>query len=527
MTICPKFLRILIAVTILTAAPLAVATPNRFTTIDHPGAAHTFILGVNTAGDVVGAWDDASGNEHGFVLHDGTFTSFDYPGATWTDAFGITPEGDVVGQYGSASDKATHGFRWKNGTMSPFEIAGPTDLGIPNSMPFGVMPDGTVVGCYHQSTSTGSLVAGSMHGFVLKGSTLTLSELGNTMNTGVNAAGDVVGYGTAYASGATADHGYVLSQGTMTWFSVPGSVFTRPRGISANGDVAGIYQDTAAKKFHGFLYRKGTSTTIDVPGATATRPTGMNAIGDIVGYYTDAKGNHGFLMRRTGMWWNPNQPGTGFMMERQGDQMMVMSFVYSYDGTPTWLSASGRFAGGMLSTGGHAFANGQTMTGGYRMAQDMGAQGMLQTQFADDGSALLNWSPNPFMATSATLQPFGFTGGPGTWGAIENGFWSSPAEPGRTFAIEVQDNNLFIVGSMFDDAGRPTWYLSYGVMADPMQYSGTWTQYGQGPTMMGAGGKPSLMNADAGSVSLKFSDAQNGTLTLPDGRQIAITRSAF
>jgi uncharacterized membrane protein len=529
MTIFPKFVRAVIAAVILTFVPLAGATPNRFTTIDYPGATQTFVNGINSAGDIVGGWVDTAGNEHGFLLHDGAFTSFDYPVADWTVAYGITPQGDIVGQYGLPSEKdlVTHGFILKNGTFSPIEIAGPTDKGVANSMPFAVMPDGTVVGCYHQGSSTGSIVAGTMHGFVLKGTTVTFADLGNTMHLAANAAGDVVGYGTGYDSAATADHGYLLSKGAMTWFSVPNSVFTRPRGIAANGDITGVYQDTAAKKFHGFLYRQGTYATIDVPGATATRPMSMNAIGDIAGYYTDAKGNHGFLFRKTGMWWNPSQPGTGFMMERQGTKMMMMPFVYSYDGTPTWLTATDQFAGGMFSTMARSVGGGPTISGGPKTPGDLGAQGVLDVQFAEDGTAHMNWTPNPFMWSTATLQRFGFTGGPATWGAVENGFWSSPSEPGRTFAIEEQDNNLFVVGAMFDEAGRATWYLSYGQMSGPMQYSGTWTQYGNGPTMLGMGGQPTLMNSHAGSVQLTFTDSQNGTLTLPDGRQIQISRLSF
>lgn len=525
MTICPKLLRALAASAILMVAPLALAVPNRFETIDYPGATKTFVYGINPAGDMVGAWDDAAGVEHGFLLHDGTFASFDYPGAKWTDAYGISSQGEIVGQYGLPNDPTTHGFIFKDGVFTPVELAGPTDLGSRNSMPFGVMPDGTMVGCYHQSTSTG-IVAGSMHGFMLKGTDLSFTGA-NMMTTAVNAGGVVTGYGTGYATGATADHGYVVSEGTVSWFSVPGSLVTRPRGISANGDIAGVYQDSA-NAFHGFLYRQGTFARIDVPGATATRPMTMNAIGDIAGYYNDAKGAvHGFVFRKTGMWWNPSQPGTGFMMERQGNNMMVMPFVYSYDGTPMWMSATGSFSDGMLSTPAHMYTGGQTMMGGYHMPVDMGGQGLLQVQFADDGSAKMIWTPNPFMWNTSTLQRFGFTGGPGTWGPVENGFWSSTSEPGRTFAIEVQDGTLWVLGAMYDEAGRPTWYLSAGAMADPMQYSGNWTQYGQGPTMLGVGGPSSVLNANAGSLKVKFSDAQHGTLTLSDGRQITIARSSF
>ena len=38
-----------------------------WTTIDVPGAADTYVYGINDAGEIVGAYTDSSGNEHGFV----------------------------------------------------------------------------------------------------------------------------------------------------------------------------------------------------------------------------------------------------------------------------------------------------------------------------------------------------------------------------------------------------------------------------------------------------------------------------
>src|SRR5687767_15023552 len=61
-----------------------------FSSIDVPGAASTrWAGGVNSRGDVVGAYRDSSGNTHGYVLNGGVFTTIDYPGAVYTAATGI------------------------------------------------------------------------------------------------------------------------------------------------------------------------------------------------------------------------------------------------------------------------------------------------------------------------------------------------------------------------------------------------------------------------------------------------------
>ena len=273
--------------------PAALAGPPRFTRIDYPGATKTFVYDVNPAGDIVGAFVDANG-EHGFVLHGGEFTSFDYPGATWTDAYGINPEGDIVGQYGLA-DKTTHGFLLRHGDFYAIEVDGPHDAGLANSMAYKISPDGTIVGCYHQSSSTGAAIAGTMHGFSLNADGLTFNANINSMNLGVNPSGDITGY----MSVATDPRSYVVSGGIQTWFVVPGAAVTRASGINDSGDIVGWYKDASAH-LHGFLLSEGVFTTLDVAfeGVKQTQPFAINAEGDIVGYFLDATGYHGFLYSR-------------------------------------------------------------------------------------------------------------------------------------------------------------------------------------------------------------------------------------
>ncbi len=301
------------ALCFIALAPMALAGQAHLTTLNYPGAAATFASGINPAGDIVGAYSDSSGKQHGFVLRDGTFTSFDYPGATWTNAYGITPRGRIVGQYGLA-DNTTHGFllriAWRENEESeseennaqgvpelhfyPVEVAGPTDAGLANTMPFAINAKGQIAGCYHQGAANGSIIAGTMHGFVLAGGDAAFDPLPGTMHTGINSAGDITGYS---ADGRS----YVVSgsDGSRSWFTVPGALATRALGISASGAVVGWYKDGAGK-FHGFLLRHGNTVTIDVglPGVTQTRATGINAAGDIIGYYVDATGIHGFLLSR-------------------------------------------------------------------------------------------------------------------------------------------------------------------------------------------------------------------------------------
>jgi probable HAF family extracellular repeat protein len=282
--------------------PAALAGAPRFTTLDVPGATFTLAFGINPAGDIVGGFYDSSGNEHGFVLSNGNFIPVDYPGAAWTEAEKISPQGDIVGQYGSLDDNTIHGFLLRNGSFYPVDVPGPTDLGRGNTMPFGISPDGTIVGCYHQSNPDGGTIMSTMRGFVLTADGVTFDSLASTMHGGVNPSGDITGhYYDPTLKGFR--NSYIISNGVTDWFTFPGSSITRAWDIGPTGDVVGWYQDAATKSFHGFLRHYGELTSIDVDlaGVKLTRAYGINAVGEIVGYFQDAsKVLHGFLLSRRG-----------------------------------------------------------------------------------------------------------------------------------------------------------------------------------------------------------------------------------
>jgi probable HAF family extracellular repeat protein len=74
-----------------------------------PGATLTQADDINANGQIVGAYIDANGVLHAFLLAGANFTSIDFPGAASTLAWGINSAGQVVGDYLNA-DGTTHGF---------------------------------------------------------------------------------------------------------------------------------------------------------------------------------------------------------------------------------------------------------------------------------------------------------------------------------------------------------------------------------------------------------------------------------
>ena len=85
----------------------------KFTLIEFPGAKTgqfwDSIYGINSAGDVLGAYSDARGKQRAFLRRKGAFTTFDVPGSQRTRATGMNRSGQVVGMFAD-SDGVNHGF---------------------------------------------------------------------------------------------------------------------------------------------------------------------------------------------------------------------------------------------------------------------------------------------------------------------------------------------------------------------------------------------------------------------------------
>ncbi|QDQ27723.1 hypothetical protein FNU76_15950 [Chitinimonas arctica] len=110
----------------------------------------------------------------------------------------------------------------------------------------------------------------------------------------------------------------------------------------------------------------------------------------------------------------------------------------------------------------------------------------------------------------------------------ETGWWWNAAEGGRGFTIEVQNGMMFMAGYMYDETGKPVWYASGPTaMTNDSTYKGVWQQYGGGQTLNGNYQSPTLWNANVGNIVVNFTSTTTGTLVLPTGRSIALTRFSF
>ncbi len=106
----------------------------------------------------------------------------------------------------------------------------------------------------------------------------------------------------------------------------------------------------------------------------------------------------------------------------------------------------------------------------------------------------------------------------------EDGLWWNPTEPGRGWAIEVQDNVIVVTHYVYDSAGRATFYTS----------AGPWDGLGvTGPLVLSQGGQclgcghVAPISTSPGNVRLTFTSGTSGTVTYPNGVAVPIRRLTF
>ncbi|MGA9899877.1 MAG: hypothetical protein WBQ09_17390 [Terriglobales bacterium] len=122
-----------------------------YASFDFPGASSTEAFSVNSTGDIVGPYTDASNIAHGFLLSGGNYTAIDFPGSTASLAGGINDSGVIVGDYCTttecaATDDWTEGYLLSGGVFTTFEIPGE-----PVTIAENINNKGVVVGFYQDA----------------------------------------------------------------------------------------------------------------------------------------------------------------------------------------------------------------------------------------------------------------------------------------------------------------------------------------------------------------------------------------
>ncbi|HUB13573.1 MAG TPA: PEP-CTERM sorting domain-containing protein [Acetobacteraceae bacterium] len=268
---------------LLTGAGTAHASYS-FVTLSDPAAnGYMVAQGINDSGQIVGLYRDSSNAQHGFLLSGGTYSTIGPAGAASAQASGINAAGTIVGYY-NVSGSATAGFVDSGGVYGPlFAVSGSTA-----TFGGGINAAGTVAGWYNDATGTHGFASAVSSSFSPTPIDATGAIPGTTIVTGINDAGQVVGY---YTGTDNLTHGFIYSGGSFLPLDDPAAGVTGSTyatGINNLGEVVGYYQDAGGS--FGFADIGGTFSTLDDPLGISgfTQAFGVNDLGQVVGSYLDA-----------------------------------------------------------------------------------------------------------------------------------------------------------------------------------------------------------------------------------------------
>jgi hypothetical protein len=237
-----------------------------------PGSNWTHVSGINNSGLMVGTFQDVSGNYHGFSYDGATYTTIDYPGAAGTYAIGVGPLGQIVGTHAPTPDGPWHAFIKEGDTFTSFDYP---DM---ESDARAVNSTGQIAGVFNAGGVT------PIHGFLKTGDAYTAIDYPGAIHTaveGVNDGGVVTG---AY-SDPFGTHGFVYLGGTYVPVRYPTAMWTRLTRANNLNEFVGYANQSAG--LHAF-WLKGSSFrafTTSFQGTTSAAAMAHNDNGHVVGSY--------------------------------------------------------------------------------------------------------------------------------------------------------------------------------------------------------------------------------------------------
>ena len=231
---------------------------------------------------------------------------------------------------------------------------------------------------------------------------------------------------------------------------------------------------------------------------------------------------NGHAIPESGWWWNAAESGRGYSLEIQGNRLFMAAYMYTADGRAVWYVSAGRMnQDGSFQGDVTEYAGGQTLSGAFKPAHVKGAATSMQLICSASYACTLNWA-----GRSVAITRFAYDNAAKSATAPQSGWWWNADESGRGFFLEVQGNTVFAAGYMYDLVGNAVWYVASGTLAN-QRLNASWSEYANGQTLTSEYQVAQLKNPAVGSMRLIFSDSQTAVLTLPDGRNVSLTRFVF
>ncbi|QDQ28410.1 hypothetical protein FNU76_19755 [Chitinimonas arctica] len=229
-----------------------------------------------------------------------------------------------------------------------------------------------------------------------------------------------------------------------------------------------------------------------------------------------------------GWYWNPAEAGTGFLFEAQGNNGFAGFFMYDESsGKPVWYVVSGPFTAN--GNGGYGFSGtlqryqgGQPASSTQYTSPTATSVGNVQITFSAANQAHVQF---PGRTMEAVRFNFSDLSKPAGASQPEVGWFWNPAEGGRGYAVEVQNNRVFMAMFHYNSDGSPTWNVVQGDIGSGT-LSSSFDTYSGGQSLSGNYRTPTLP-VSQGQYVMRFGDPCVGQVQYGNVPTVAVQRFAF
>ncbi len=229
----------------------------------------------------------------------------------------------------------------------------------------------------------------------------------------------------------------------------------------------------------------------------------------------------------TGLWWNPAESGWGVHLAQRNNTIFAAWFTYSATGTPKWYVASDCemaiplpcpdcVAGAVCNadfyeTTGPRFFRDPYPPGSTNVTK----VGLMQLHFDTKDKGAMSYVIGSTTRT-VPIQRQVFRAGAAP-GVDYTDLWWNPFESGWGIGITQQADVMFLAWFVYDDFGRPVWYVASNcaVISSGNSCSGAlYRTTGPADPLRNASFDPSLVRVNsAGTITVTFTDANTGVMT--------------
>ncbi len=238
----------------------------------------------------------------------------------------------------------------------------------------------------------------------------------------------------------------------------------------------------------------------------------------------------------SGIWWNANESGWGINFTQRRNIVFAAWYTYDSSGNPKWYVAdscalpsgvtgtSGTCNGSLYEVSGPTFLG----TPFIPEAVQVVTAGTIHLVFQNADNASLGYTVSGQSRTVPIVRQ-AFQTGTMAPAVDYTDLWWNPSESGWGMAVTHQFGVMFLAWYVYDNAGKPMWYVASRCTVSGSGCSGTLYRT-TGPVFGPAFDSSRIQVFSVGTVDLRFTDANNGVLSYTVNGVTAsktITRQTF